>query len=117
MAREEQAEALTAVRLVEHRRLHLVDEQTVTLPAMSRLLAVQRSEAERDELDLWAEVTPSSRLVRHTVWLVKVGQPVPTHPDARWLGLVQLGGGALVLHVYATTGPGDEPMRPPAVPR
>lgn len=89
-----------SARRIARYRLTFTGEQTVTVPARSKLLTVQRSEAERDEMDLWVETTPTTATVEYTVWLVKTDGPIP--PEACWMGLVQLGGGALILHVYVT---------------
>lgn len=94
-----------AERTIWRIRLKLVERQDVQLPPGSRILTVQRRTGDPDPnaLDLWAEVTPTEpkRVMIYRVLLVGTGNRAPGC-DLAYVSTVQLDGGQLVFHVYAT---------------
>lgn len=99
------APAPAPARTIWRLRLARVPSQLVRLPPGARVLDVQRREGTDDELDLWAEVTPTEprRVMLYTVRLVGTGDRAPAPDgDLGFVSTVQLRGGELVFHVYAT---------------
>ena len=74
------------------------DEFTIAMPAGARVLTFQ---VQHDALMLWALVDPDARETNRRFRLAGTGHPI-WHDDAalRFVGTVQLHGGALVFHLF-----------------
>lgn len=91
---------LATERSVYRYRLPITDLPEIELPEGARVLSVGPPRDGRDELDLWALVSPGAPLRRRTFRVAGTGHPVPIDPGA-FLGSVTTHGGDLVWHVWA----------------
>lgn len=86
-------------RVVYRYRLPITDCPVVQLPERANILSVGPPRDGRDELDLWALVSPHAPLRPCHFRVVGTGNPMP--PDAgSFIGTVPTHGGSLVWHVF-----------------
>jgi hypothetical protein len=83
-------------------KLQTTDEQELLMPEGSEILTVQIQDGEPC---LWAmientESKPEKRLIE----IFGTGNPINSHGPREYIGTYQLGGGALVFHVFEYQG-------------
>lgn len=80
--------------------LFVVDYQRLEMPHGALLLSVQ-AQGEKEEVMLWALVESTAEKERRGIWIHGTGHEIqfPLR-HGRYLGTFQLGGGALVFHVF-----------------
>ena len=76
--------------------LELFDRQSLSMPAGAQPLSVQVQDG---ALFLWAYVDPSRAADPRQVRIIGTGRPIEYNPG-RYVGTVQMEGGALVWHVF-----------------
>ena len=77
--------------------LRIEDEQTVMMPAESRVICVQ---SQYNTLTVWAIVDTTKELVPVTFRVVGTGHPMPDIAQLHYVGTVQMDSGMLVWHVF-----------------
>lgn len=78
------------------------DTHTLKIPEGALFLSLQ---TQREVPCLWFLVTPIAKLTERTFVIYGTGWDIEDfHPDARFRGTYQLSNGALVFHVFETTG-------------
>ncbi len=76
--------------------LPIEDEARVVMPLNAIVLSVQ---VQRGRPCLWAQVDPGARNVARYFRVIGTGHPIDQAPG-KFLGTIQLEGGALVFHVF-----------------
>lgn len=76
--------------------LQLQDEQTLEIPAGSKILCAQ---TQRNEIYLWAEVDTQAVMTKQTFYIRGTGHPLPEIP-ADYVGTLQVNNGTFVFHIY-----------------
>lgn len=76
-----------------------IHHQSLQIPAGAKILTVQ---AQRNEIQLWAEVDPDAPVVTRHIDILTTGEGIDDELQAKrtHLGTVQLDGGDMVLHVF-----------------
>lgn len=79
--------------------LKLTDRQMIKMPSGAKLLSVQM---QGDQAMLWAQVDTERTMVQRSIVVYGTGTEMQkSHADfAEFIDTVQMGGGALVLHVF-----------------
>lgn len=76
--------------------LAVTDVQAFDMPKGAKILSVQ---VQGGMPQLWAYVDPTEPRVTRTIRIIGTGHPIITHPGD-YIGTFQMGGGALVFHVF-----------------
>ena len=79
--------------------LQIIDRQEIEMPKYALILSVQM---QYDHMCLWAVVTPNAEKTTRVIYIAGTGHNVDhlDHTKHRFLGTVQMRGGALVWHIF-----------------
>lgn len=75
--------------------------QTISMPTGAEVLSAQ---VQRGQICLWALCNPEAQREDRTFAIYGTGHPVEDTPG-KFLGTVQLEGGAFIFHVFEALGP------------
>lgn len=79
--------------------LPVVPRLILQMPMAATVLSVGN---QREEINLWALVSPTAPVETRVFAVIGTGHPLPPEADAKWkfLGTVPLMGGSLMFHVF-----------------
>ena len=76
--------------------LAVTDLQALDMPKGAKILSIQ---TQGQMPQLWAYIDPTEPREARTIRIIGTGHPIPEHPGD-YIGTFQMGGGALVFHVF-----------------